>query len=114
MLFLHLALVIVFPTQGTLGYPDPLTSETNTLFVAMCLSPSFFTQLYSWNQFFTLDRAAWLCSVQKTQQQVFAAKVETQSSPDAEIGQQATKLTKSCLKVATLLLNSFLGFRFLF
>ena len=29
-----------FPTHGTLGYPDPLTSETNTLFVAMTLSPS--------------------------------------------------------------------------
>ena len=104
MLFLHLALVIVFPTQGTLGYPDPLTSETNTLFVAMCLSPSFFTQLYSWNQFFTLDRAAWLCSVQKTQQQVFAAKVETQRNPDAEVGQQATK--NFCLQVDKALLDS--------
>ena len=37
MLFLHLALVIVFPTHGTLGYPDPLTSEPNTLFVARSL-----------------------------------------------------------------------------
>ena len=32
-----------FPTHGTLGYPHPLTSETNTLFVAKPLS--LFTEL---------------------------------------------------------------------
>ena len=37
---LFLGVVIVFPTHGTLGYPDPLTSQANTLFVA---SPSILT-----------------------------------------------------------------------
>ena len=38
---LFVGVVIVFPTHGTLGYPDPLTSQANTLFVA---SPSILTR----------------------------------------------------------------------